>query len=438
MRLRYTCHVIKILDGRDASTESERQHGRAGTTSRGGRSRRAFLASAGTTAALGVAGCLGSGGDTVKVGFAVAQSGAYTLLGESVINGFKLRVEEELDGQLGGRDVEFVSQDTEGDPGTGSSIAQEFITREEVDVIVGSISGAVASAMRPVIEDHVDDLVWLCPVGIGWQWPMDTPTDDVSVSCTSTQFITGDAYYQPSAPMADFAIENLGDSCVLAFADYSAGYQYGGLFRNRFEELGGDIAGEVPVPVGTEDYKPYLQNVDTSADFVFGMFAGSDAINFVKQFHETGLHEELDLSGVGFLAEADALGAQGDAAVGTYSALPYTPGKDTERNQEFVEAYQDVNDREPNVYACTSYDAAQVADTAIEEVGGTDANDIADVIPGIEVDSPRGYFEMTDSMPYHPVQDVDIRRVVATEGDAPPTNEVIDTIERVKAPFDCA
>ncbi len=387
---------------------------------------------------MGVAGCLGSSEGTVTVGFAVAQSGAYTLIGESIIQGFKLRVEEELDGRIGGFDVEYVNQDTEGDPGQGSTITQEFITREEVDFIVGPVSGTVASAMRPVVEDNADDLVWLCPTGIGWQWPMDTPTDEVSVACTETQFITGDAYYHPSATMADYAVENLGEAGVLGYADYSAGYQYGGLFRNRFQAQGGDVVDEVTAAVGTEDYKPYLQNVDTSADFLYGMFAGADAINFVKQFHETGLHEEMDLCGPGFLVESDVLAAQGEAAVGAYSALHYTPGNETSRNQSFVEAYQGAHDRMPNVYACTAYDAAQLADAAVDEVGGTDPPELASAIRGAEVDSPRGYFRMTDSTPHHPVHDVDVRRVSASEGDAPPQHEVVDTVERVQAPFDCA
>lgn len=397
-----------------------------------GPSRRTFIAAAGSTGALGLAGCvggLGAGSDTVKVGFALAQSGVYSLLGKTTIQGFKLHVDEELDGTLGGMDVEYVTQDTAGEPAKGASIAKEYIQREGVDVLVGTISGAVASAIYGVVKDNPGELVWLNPTGVN--------LDLITENCTEYQFITTDAYYHPTAPMADYAIENLGESAVLTFADYSAGQQYTGVFRDRFEGQGGEIVDEIVVPLGTEDFNPYLQNIDTSADLIFSFFAGADAINYIKQLHGSGIDQEMEQCGTGFLLSTDVLPAQGDAAVGKYSALHYTPTKDIPRNNEFVSAFQNSYDRAPNVYACTGYDSAQIADKAISEVGGTDADELVSTIEGIQIDSPRGYFEMGGPGQHHPIQDVDIREVVAGQGGAPPHNEVVETFEKVQAPYSC-
>lgn len=396
-------------------------------------SRRRFITGTSAAGLAGMAGCLGGiggGSDTVKVGFALAQSGVYSLLGQTTIQGFRLHVDEELDGTLGGREVEYVTNDTEGDPGTGASIAQEYIQSEDVDLLIGTISGAVASAIYGVVNNNPGELIWLNPTGVN--------LDLITENCTEYQFITTDAYYHPTGPMADYAIENIGESAVLSYADYSAGQQYTNVFRERFEEQGGEIVDEIVAPLGTEDYNPYLQNIDTSADLIFSFFAGADAINYIKQLNAAGIDDELTQCGTGFLLSTDVLPAQGGAAIGKYSALHYTPTKDTPRNNEFVDAFMEANDRAPNVYACTGYDSAQIADQAISEIDSTNADDLIGAIEGIQIDSPRGYFEMGGPGQHHPIQDVDIRQVAAGSGDRPPHNEVVETFEQVQASYTCS
>ena len=54
--------------------------------------------------------------DPVKVGVMLPYTGTYGALGEAITNGMQLAIEENGD-KLGGRDVEYVTVDSEANPG---------------------------------------------------------------------------------------------------------------------------------------------------------------------------------------------------------------------------------------------------------------------------------------------------------------------------------
>lgn len=398
--------------------------GRA-TTKSGRVSRRSVLAGSVAGITAGLSGCLDSapiGGDeSVKVGFPVALSGPFSFIGQSVINGFKLHVDQELDGEIDGRSVEYVQQDTGADPATGATAAREMIESESVDFLVGPVSGGVANAIFEVVNGS--DVVWLNP---------NAANQSFVTKCLPNFFLTCWHHYQLAEATASWMRENLGDSVAFSYSNYVAGKSYSSSFEKGFKEAGGEVVGRVEPPLGTEDFSTYLQQLEgVDADFVWSFFAGADAINYINGFHDFGLDEEMDQAGTGFLLSTDVLPAQGEAAVGKYSSLIYTPNRDIPKNNEFRGAYTDNYDGNPNVYACNGYDAAQLVNRSVTENGGTDMEGVSNVIEGIEVDSPRGYLRI-HAEGHYPVQDVHIREVKM--GDDGPYNEVADIIERVEHP----
>lgn len=387
-------------------------------------SRRRFLAGTGAAATTGLAGCLGGlgGSDAITVGFVLPYSGTYSLLGESITNGFKLHVDQN-DGKIGGQDVEYVRKDTGADPNTGVSITKEFIQKERADFLVGPVSSAVAAAMLPEVKRQANT-IWLNANAGNHELVAD--------GCMKYHFRTAFNSWQTSAPLARHVKEHIADNVYLSYADYTFGQQAKTFFGEAFEEAGGTVVGEVGAPLGTSDYSSFLQRIDNSgADAVFSFFAGGDAVTYVKQFAEFGLNEKMTQTGSGFLLSADTLPAQGNAALGMYSLLHYTPTNEAARNQKFVKSYTEAYDTSPNVYACQGYDAAQAAGKAVSEVGDTNADDLVDALKGAELDSPRGAFKFNPAT-HDPIQDLDVRRVV--EADDGVTNEVVHTFESVEGP----
>lgn len=390
-------------------------------TGRSSISRRRYLQTAaalGTT--TGLAGCLGGGEDTLTVGYALPFTGVYSLLGESIVNGFQMYVDEQ-DGEIAGQEVESVRRDTEGDTDTGVSVVRELIVEEGADALVGPVSSAVAIAMMQVVENESSSL-WLNANAGDYRVVED--------GCIPYHFRTSFNDWQTSAPLAPWVFENISDNIVISYADYAFGDNSRRFFREAYEEAGGEVVGEVAVPLGTDDFSPYLGDIGGSgADAVYSFFAGSDAVNYITQFHEFGLDEEMIQTGSGFLLSEDTLPAQGNAALGKYSILHYV--SNYEQTQEFVQSYRETHDETPNVYACQGYDSAQALEHAVEEAGGTDLDEMTEALRGTEIDSPRGNFQFHPET-NDPIQDMHIRQVV--EGDNGPENEVIETLANVESP----
>ncbi|MDJ1433291.1 ABC transporter substrate-binding protein [Halostagnicola sp. A-GB9-2] len=390
-------------------------------------SRRKYLA--GTTAAgitATFAGCMGGGDDGLTVGYALPFTGTYAFLGESIVNGFEMFLEQQ-GGEINGEEVNTVQLDTEADTDRGVDVTRELLVEESADAIVGPVSSAVAIAMMGIVEAE-SSAIWL-----------NANAGDYRVTeegCLDYHFRTSFNDWQTSAPLAEWVYDNVADNVCLAYADYAFGQNSKEFFGEAFEEAGGEIVEEVGIPLGTDNYSTYLGDIeDSGADAVYSFFAGDDAVNYVSDFNDFGLNEEMTQTGSGFLLSEDTLPAQGDAAEGMYSLLHYTTTQDTERNREFVDNYSEMYDHESaNVYACQGYDSAQAFSAAVEETGGTDPDEMADTLAGLELDSPRGHFQFNPDT-HEAIQDMHIREVVESDDeDFEVENEVIDTIEQVEGP----
>ncbi len=410
-----------ITSNQGDSTTSQGNGGRSTMLSR-----RTYLA--GTTAAgitATFAGCMGSD-DGLTVGYALPFTGTYAFLGESIVNGFDMFLEQN-DGEINGEEVNTVQLDTEADTDRGVDVTRELLVEENADAIVGPVSSAVAIAMMGIVEAE-SSAIWL-----------NANAGDYRVTeegCLDYHFRTSFNDWQTSAPLAEWVYDNVADNVCLAYADYAFGQNSKEFFGEAFEEAGGEIVDEVGIPLGTDNYSTYLGDIeDSGADAVYSFFAGDDAVNYVSDFNDFGLDEEMTQTGSGFLLSEDTLPAQGDAAEGMYSLLHYTTTQDTDRNREFVDNYSEMYDHESaNVYACQGYDSAQAFSAAVEETGGTDPDEMADALAGMELDSPRGHFQFNPDT-HEAIHDMHIREVVESDDDdLEVENEVIDTIEMVEGP----
>jgi len=391
-------------------------------------SRRRYLrtgAAVGTAAAIG--GCLGGSGesgDELTVGYALPFTGTYAMLGESIVNGFEMYLEQQ-GGEIDGREVETVRRDTEADTNRGVDVTRELLIEEQADAIVGPVSSAVAIAIMDTIESEAS-AIWLNANAGDYRITQD--------GCLDYHFRTSFNDWQTSAPLAEWVYENIADNVCLAYADYAFGQNSKNFFGEAFEEAGGEIVSEVGAPLGTDDYSTYLGQIESSgADAVFSFFAGSDAVGYVSAFADYGLNEEMTQTGSGFLLSEDTLPAQGEAALGMYSLLHYTPAQESERNQTFVENYRSSYDSTANVYACQGYDSAQAFATGIEESGSADPDELSSALSGMEIDSPRGSFRFNEQT-HEPVQNMYVREVVQSDGEQPVENQVVETMESVEGP----
>ncbi|MEI8188146.1 MAG: ABC transporter substrate-binding protein [candidate division NC10 bacterium] len=90
--------------------------------------------------------------DPIKIGLAAAVSGGSAASGEAIKRGIQIAMDEinAKGGLLGGRKLELVIRDDEGNPAKGVTIARELVEREKAAVIFGGLHTTVALAQVPV------------------------------------------------------------------------------------------------------------------------------------------------------------------------------------------------------------------------------------------------------------------------------------------------
>ena len=363
----------------------------------------------------------GEGGESegpVKIGLSVPLSGVYAALGEDMTQGFELYLDEN-DGQLGGRDIEVVKADEGETPQTGVPATTKLVTQNQVSAVVGIVNSATALGLK---DTFVQSEVPLIIANAG----ADELTDDASPYIWRTSFTNG----QVGAALGAAVAEELGDEEVFLMAsDYAAGHESVDGFRETFTEAGGSIAGESFTPFGTtSDWQPFLSRVRSSgAGAVYVFYAGAEAVNFVKQYDSFGISDNAQLYGAGFLTEGGVLDAQGAAAAGVRTSLHYSHLLESDRNAEFVEAYQAAYDEVPTVYAVQAYDAAAALDAALEDAESTDGAGVAEALANVgEIDSPRGTWSFDED--HNPDQPYYLREVQEADGGL--ANAVLEELQQ--------
>src|SRR5947207_11350644 len=110
------------------------------------------LAAAGLTAA---ALAQGQARPPINVALVAATSGGSALSGEAIKRGLTVAIDEinARGGLLGGRKVELVVRDEEGNPSKGVTGARDVIEREKAVAVFGGLHSPVGLAMLPVFHE---------------------------------------------------------------------------------------------------------------------------------------------------------------------------------------------------------------------------------------------------------------------------------------------
>ncbi|MGB8855366.1 MAG: ABC transporter substrate-binding protein, partial [Burkholderiales bacterium] len=89
----------------------------------------------------------------VKVGLMLPYSGTYAQLGKDITDGFKLAINEK-GGKLGGKEIEYFTVDDESDPAKATDNANKLVSRDKVDVLIGTVHSGVAMGMIKVAKEN--------------------------------------------------------------------------------------------------------------------------------------------------------------------------------------------------------------------------------------------------------------------------------------------
>jgi branched-chain amino acid transport system substrate-binding protein len=367
--------------------------------------RREFLKSA--AAVAGVASLPSfafAQGAKIKVGLMLPYTGTYAQLGVAITNGFKLAVAEN-GGKLGGREIEYFTVDDESDPSKATDNANKLVTRDKVDVLVGTVHSGVEMGIVKVVREsgtlHINP-----NAGAGAA---------TGALCAPNIFRTSFTNWQPAYPMGKVLADRGIKKVVTLTWKYGAGEEAIEGFKEGFTKAGGTVVKELYLPFPSVEFQPLLTEIASiKPDAVFVFFAGGGGVKLIKDWQAAGLKGKIGLYGSGFLTDG-VLDAVGDAAEGIETTLHYGDGIETPKNKTFRLNYAKTYKLQPDVYAVQGYDAGLLLAAGLKAVKGdmSKKKELYAAMEKAKIDSPRGAWTMSKA--HNPIQDIYLRKVVGKE-----------------------
>ncbi len=332
----------------------------------------------------------------IKIGLVAVQTGPQAALGTQLRDGF-LQGMRHLDNKLGGVPTEIVHIDDELRPDVAVTKVRAALERDRCDFIVGVVfSNILMALMRPVTETNT----FLISTNAG-------PSPVAGAQCSPYFFATSYNNDQVHSVMGQAATDAGYRRVFMLTPNYQAGRDAMAGFKSRYR---GEVVDEVYVPLTQLDFQAELARIASlRPDAVFTFMPGGLGVNLVRQYRQAGLANIPFLST--FTVDEATLPAQGEAALGFYTASTWAPNMDNPANQRFVRDFMGSFNYVPASYAAHAYDTANLLDSAVRKVGGNlrDKDALRAAIRAAEFTSVRGPFRFGTNQ--FPVQDFWLCRV---------------------------
>ena len=361
--------------------------------------------------------------DPLKIGVLMETSGVFAVLGQRQLKGMQYAVEE-AGGEVAGRKIELVHEDSEGKPDVGLAKTRKLVLSERVDVMTGIINSAVALAVTPYLSTQKMPLVISNAAA-------NTLTGD---KCDRYVFRVSYSSAQISEPIGRWMAKNAPKNLYILGSDFVAGHEFVAAAKQAYLAGGGNIVGESYTPFGrTQDYGPYISQArSANPGAVFAVYFASEALLFVKQYETFGMKTAIPLFGPIELTPPVLRQAQGDAALDVISPENYVKELDTPENRKFRDEFKKKFGEDPEEFAVMGYDAVRFIIEAVKARGG-DTKDRPALISTIEkvtYTGPRGPMKMAKN--HQATQNVYIVKTVKKNNAV--AFDVIETYTNVEDP----
>jgi branched-chain amino acid transport system substrate-binding protein len=362
--------------------------------------------------------------DTIKIGLILPYSGQFADAAVQQDNAIKLYMKQHGD-KVAGKKIEIIRKDVGGiNPPVAKRLAEELITRDNVDLLAGFVLTPNAMAAGDVSAQAKKFMV-----------VMNAAT---SVVTTKSPYMVRTSLTIPqlNEALGTWVAKNAGvKKAYTMVSDYGPGIDAEQSFQAGFKAGGGEIVGSVRMAVANPDFSAYVQRAKDLAPEGIYIFipGGAQPAALGKALAERGIDtKKTKLMGQGELTDEAALKSMGDASLGIITAFHYDYTHKSKLNAEFVKAYNDEFKRNPDFFSMGAYDGMHLIYEALKKTGGkTDGEALVNAAKGMKWESPRGPVSI-DPDTRDIIQTVYIRRVERVGGKL--ENVEIAKIENVKDP----
>ena len=339
-----------------------------------------------------LAGTASAQEEPIRIGFITTLSGPAGSIGQELADGFKLGLAKTGE-TLGGRKVAVHYADDQAKPDIGRQHADKMVESDKVDILTGvNFSNVLLAIAKPVLD-----------AGVLYVSANAGPSQLAGKQCHPNFFA---ASFQNDTTSEAIGIhmqeKQIKDVYVLA-PNYPAGKDMVAGFKRYYK---GNVVGEVYTTFNQLDYSAEIAQIRAAKpSAVFFFYPGGMGINFVKQYDQAGLKQQIPLYTGAFVVDQSVLPAMGDAAIGVRTATLWSEEFPNAASREFAASFEKAYGRIPSPYAADAYDMVLMLDAAIRANGGKvdDKATLRRALEKADFASIRGNFRFNTN--HFPVQD---------------------------------
>jgi branched-chain amino acid transport system substrate-binding protein len=338
-------------------------------------------------------GCGGddSGGDSndpIKIGISLPLTGDFSQPGKAAKQGYEVwadTVNEQ--GGLLGRQVELDIKDDASDQNTVVSDYNALISRDEVDLLLGTFSSLLNLPASAVAEKN--QMLYVEPAG-GAPEIFERNFQYLFFAQQATADHQGDLFvdYLLGLPEADrpqtAAYPSIDDPFAIPVIDS---------IQEKLEAAGVKTVYDEIYPPSTSNFDSIASQIKSAdPDLIAQGAVFDDGVGFIRALDKVGFQPRylfITSAPSGAAQFSDAVGVENTE--GIFYAVSHTPEAKTTGNEEFVKAFDEKFGGLPAEDAADAFATAQVMQKAVEEVGSIDDQAaLADYLHSNEVDTILG------------------------------------------------
>jgi branched-chain amino acid transport system substrate-binding protein len=319
-----------------------------------------------------------------RLGLLFSITGPYATIGQAMLNGALLAVDE-----VNAADsFPFALEPSVADPGGANSayarLAKSMLIDEKLTHVVGCYTSSSRKEVLPYFEKY-DGLLWY-------------PSHYEGFESSENVVYTGAAPNQHIVPLADFLLERYGNRAYFVGSNYIWAWENNKIMRDAVLAAHGSVLAERYAPVGDTDLDAIVKQIlDHRPDFIFNTLIGDSAYAFFRALRRAakraGLDQPRDMPVASCsLSEPELAEIGAEAADGHISSSVYFESIDSEANASFARAYRRrfPGQRATSADAEASYNAVHLLARALKASGSEDMASVRAVLSQVEFDAPQG------------------------------------------------
>lgn len=328
----------------------------------------------------------------ITIGFVNPTTGVFGALGKYARKGMDLALEQaQANPAFRGVTFKVVERDSAAKVPDAIRYARELIDREQVDVLMGGLSSAECLSLQKLSTEVRTAYL---PTSGCWA---DEFSEAPNVNKYSFRVTASNK--QRTHAFAGWLLKNVGKRWYVVYSDFAYGQSGLKAFQEAMNAAGGTVVGSVGVPFGTTDMAPYMSKIDTSAEGLYFVLAGRDAILSLQEAASQGVGKKMKFAGMQSLIVPENFPKMPEAAEGLSFIGAYTRDAngalDTPENHAFRKAYLA---KYPNdVFGLNAFEAYQATNALLAAIeksgfrGRKDTDRLVAALSGLSVKASKEF-----------------------------------------------